>query len=87
MFCMILCGFPLIFCLFCSVSEGKSCFSIRKPISTSVQCAEHPFAGRNTQHSTEEWSDGFSTLETYLYMIGSKTPHLNQYLVTDQHKD
>ena len=32
---MILSGFPLIFCLFCSVSDGKSCFSIRKSISTS----------------------------------------------------
>ena len=27
---MILSGFPLIFCLFCSVSDGKSCFNVRK---------------------------------------------------------
>ena len=49
-FCMILSGFLLFFCLFCSVSDGKSCFSVRKFISTSEQCAEHPFAGQNTQH-------------------------------------
>ena len=52
MFCMILSGFPLIFCLFCSVSDGKSCFSVRKSISTSERQAEHPFAGRNTQQRT-----------------------------------
>ena len=28
----------------------KSCFSIKKMISTSDWNAEHPFAGRNTQH-------------------------------------
>ena len=33
--------------LFCSVSDGKSCFSVRKSISTSKRHAEHPFAGRN----------------------------------------
>ena len=38
------------FCLFCSVSDGKSCFCVRKSISTSQRRAEHPFAGRNTQH-------------------------------------
>ena len=36
-------GFPLIFCLFCSASDGKSCFSVRKSISTSKQHAEHPY--------------------------------------------
>ena len=46
---MILSSFPLIFYLFCSISDGKSCFSIRKSISTSEQHVEHPFAGRNTQ--------------------------------------
>ena len=52
MFCMILSSFPLIFCVFCSVSDGKvkSSFSVRKSISTSEQRAEHLFAGRNTQH-------------------------------------
>ena len=29
MFCMILSGFPLILSLFCSVSDGKSCCSVR----------------------------------------------------------
>ena len=46
----ILSGFPLNFCLFCSLSDGKSCFSIRKSILTNKQGAEHPFAGHNTQH-------------------------------------
>ena len=46
---MILSGFPLISCLFCSFSDGKSCFSVRKSISTSEGCTEHPFAGQNTQ--------------------------------------
>ena len=35
----------LIFCLFCSVSDEKSCFSVRKSIFTSERRAEHPFAG------------------------------------------
>ena len=48
-FCMILSGFLLFFCLFCSVSDGKSFFSVRKSISTSEWHAEHPFTGRNTQ--------------------------------------
>ena len=30
--------------------DRKSCFSIKKMISTSNRHAEHPFAGRNTQH-------------------------------------
>ena len=42
-------NFKVIKCLFCSVSDGKSGFSVRKSISTSEQCAEHPFAGLNTQ--------------------------------------
>ena len=50
-FCMILSGFPLIFCLFCSVSDRKSCFSVRKSISTSERRTEHPFAGQNSQHT------------------------------------
>ena len=37
MFCMILSGFLSSFCLFCSVSDRKICFSIRKPIPTSVR--------------------------------------------------
>ena len=36
--------------LYNTVSDGKSCFSVKKLISTSEQRAEHPFAGRNTQH-------------------------------------
>ena len=41
MFCMILSGFPLIFCSFISISDGKSCFSVKKCISTSKRRAEH----------------------------------------------
>ena len=33
-----------------TVSDGKCCFSVRKSISTSEWCAEHPFPDRNTQH-------------------------------------
>ena len=29
--------------------DGKSCFIVKKLISTSEQRAEHPLAGRNTQ--------------------------------------
>ena len=29
---------------------AKSCFSVKKLILTSEWCAEHPFAGGNTQH-------------------------------------
>ena len=47
---MILSGFPLIFVFFCSNSDGKSCLSIRKSISTSERHVEHLFAGQNTQH-------------------------------------
>ena len=53
MFCMILSDFPLIFCLFCCISDGKSCFSVRKSILTSKPHAEHPFAGWNTQQERE----------------------------------
>ena len=42
---------PLIFCLFCSISGGKSCFSVRKSISISERHAKHLFAGRKTQQS------------------------------------
>ena len=38
------------FFLFCSISDGKCCFSVRKSILTSERHAEHPFAGQNTQH-------------------------------------
>ena len=34
----------------CVFRPAKSYFSIRKSILTSKQQAEHPFAGRNTQH-------------------------------------
>ena len=38
--------------LFCSVSVGKSCFSLRKSILTSERRVEHLFAGLNTQQET-----------------------------------
>ena len=41
---------PTFMCLFSSASDGKSCFNIKKLISTSKQCAQHPFAGQNKQH-------------------------------------
>ena len=31
-------------------NHAKSCFSIKKLISNSERCAEHPLACRNTQH-------------------------------------
>ena len=34
-----------IFCLLCSVNDGKCCFSNRKYILTSERRVEHPFAG------------------------------------------
>ena len=37
--------------LFCWVSDGKSCFSVRKPILTSERHTEHLFAGQNIQQS------------------------------------
>ena len=39
--------------LFCYITDGKSCFSIRKSISTSERRAVHPFAGGNTQHASD----------------------------------
>ena len=68
MFCMILSSFPLIFCLFCSVSDGKGCFSIRKSISTSKRCVEHPFAGWNTQHTRAFLPNNF-TIQIYALQI------------------
>ena len=59
MFCMILSGFPSIFCLFCSVSDRKRCFSVRKSISTNERRAEHPFPGQNTQKMNYFSSDFF----------------------------
>ena len=39
--------------------DVKSCFGIKKMISTSERYAEHPFAGRNTQHLWSKiWSSG-----------------------------
>ena len=38
-----------LFSLFCSVSDGKSFFSVKKIISTSKWHVEHPYAGGNTQ--------------------------------------
>ena len=63
---MILSSFPLIFCLFCSVIDGKSCYSIRKSISTSERRAEHPFAGRNTQQLQQLAKMFFSFFMSYL---------------------
>ena len=50
-FCLFLCAFAF-FSFFFSVSDRKTCFSIKKLIQTSEQHAEHPFAGQNTQQST-----------------------------------
>ena len=47
--------FALFFSLISSVSDRKSCFSVKKSISTSEQCAEHPYAGQNTQHMGSFW--------------------------------
>ena len=33
----------------------KSCFSVRKSISTNERHVEHPFAGQNTQQQASEW--------------------------------
>ena len=41
-----------VVCLFCSVSDRKSSFSVRKSILTSKRHAEHPFACQNTQHKS-----------------------------------
>ena len=54
MFHMILSSFHLISCLFCSISDGKSCFSVRESIWTREWHAENPFAGRNTQHLSQK---------------------------------
>ena len=44
--------FWLIFAFFTFMMEKhrKSCFSVKKMISTSEQHAKHPFVGQNTQH-------------------------------------
>ena len=34
--------------------DRKSCFSVKKIISTSKQHAEHSFAGRNSQHKCDD---------------------------------
>ena len=34
-------------------NHAKSCFSVKKLISTCERRAEHPFAGRNTQQAVE----------------------------------
>ena len=39
------------FFLFLTEKDGKTCFSTEKFILTSKRCANHPFAGRNTQHT------------------------------------
>ena len=63
-----------IFCLFCSVSDGKSCFIVRKSISTSKRCAEHPFAGQNTQHPLIQ-SCVIQITTVYKYLEDPNTEH------------
>ena len=41
--------FFVIFGIILTEKDIKSCFSIKKLIFTSKRCAEHPFAGKNTQ--------------------------------------
>ena len=48
---MVKINFLMLKQLFVYFLVNKSCFSVRKSISTSKRCAEHPFAGRNTQHA------------------------------------
>ena len=36
--------------------DGKSCFSLKKMISTSEWRAEHPLAGQNTQQLIKLWT-------------------------------
>ena len=43
------CFMRLSFLFFCSVSNWKSCFSVKNLILTSKQHAEHPLACQNTQ--------------------------------------
>ena len=55
-FCVFLCSF--LFSSFCSVSDQKSCLSVKKWILTKEQHAEHLFAVWNTQRipiSVCEW--------------------------------
>ena len=44
-------GFAFFFFI-SSISDGKSCFSVKKLISTNERRAEHRLAGRNSQHSS-----------------------------------
>ena len=91
MFCIILSGFPLISCLFCFVSDGKSCFSVRKSILTSKRHAEHLFAGRNTQ---QQWSFllfishqiQFTCLQGFLYPVHNQSQeHVNSLIFQHTH--
>ena len=70
-----------VVCLFCSVSDRKSSFSVRKSILTSKRHAKHPFTGQNTQQlghiwlkchcvGFKKWSHDKSNL---YYDIGQKT--------------
>ena len=47
---MFFCYFLLHFIHFMTKKNVKNCFCVKKLISTSKWHAEHPFAGRNTQH-------------------------------------
>ena len=64
-----------IFSLFCSVSDGKSCFSIKKFILTSKRHAEHLFAGQNTQH-TGLTLDLWGHLMTFRCLKKKNWPHV-----------
>ena len=53
---------------------AKSCFSVKKFISTSKRHVKHPFAGRNTQHEglfprVSEAHCGYTSLPEYVIMI------------------
>ena len=47
--------------------DGKSCYSVKKMISTSEQRAEHLFTGQNTQQ--------FGVLKTHLLEILAIAPN------------
>ena len=62
---MIFCYFPL-FHTFLIKKYAKSCFRVKKLISTSQRRAEHPFAGQNTQQYTDKPVSFFICFSKYL---------------------
>ena len=57
--------------LFSFVSDGKSCFSFKKLILTSERCAEHPFAGQNTQQPTGYFSELPDYFQSVFCLLGN----------------